>query len=82
MQGGISLGEKKKWLDGSPPAANRFHAAGGLDDAELGQVAELHVAKRLPGADDRGVCRMEGGGEDGGVINDGSLILITDRLKM
>lgn len=40
-----------------PLAANRFHVSGGLDDAELGQVAELHVAKRLPGADDRRVCR-------------------------
>lgn len=74
MQGRISLGEKKKPLDGSPPAANRFHVAGGLHDAELGQVAELHVAKRLPGADDRRVCRT-----GGGVINDESLVLITEQ---
>lgn len=30
--------------------------AGGLDDAVFGQVAELHVAERLPWADHCDVC--------------------------
>lgn len=34
-----------------------------LDDAELSQVAQLHVPEGLPGADDRGVCRRATAGQ-------------------
>lgn len=40
-----------------------------LHDAELSQVAQLHVPEGLPGADDRGVCRRATAGQHNALID-------------